>query len=68
MRENRLLAYVQGRQVFDYQLPVSIAGEFGIGSFNDSVWFDNVNLGANFENDLPPQAPRGLNVIKDAGP
>ncbi len=57
---------VDGRQVFSTQLPKGTVGLVGIGSYNDSVYFDNVNVGPSGQVDTqPPQPPRGLRIINE---
>ncbi|MBN1482216.1 hypothetical protein EH223_08160 [candidate division KSB1 bacterium] len=43
-----------------------ITGRMGLGSFNDSVWFDNVSVGPYDQGDfMPPAAPTGLEIVKE---
>ncbi len=65
--ENKTLRVeVDGSEMCRLELPEAASGKIGVGSFNDSVWFDNVNLGPFDQQDVtPPQAPSGLVIIND---
>jgi hypothetical protein len=59
---------VDGQQVFSYDMSdvEAVAGKLGIGSYNDSVWFDNVNVGPYDQGDsIPPAPPSGLVIVND---
>ncbi|MDZ7315893.1 MAG: fibronectin type III domain-containing protein [candidate division KSB1 bacterium] len=76
-RVNRLVVELQGaklrvlcdgRQAFSYTLPEPPQGLIGLGSVNDSVWFDNVNIGPISEWDTtPPSPPHNLRIINQTG-
>lgn len=45
----------------------AITGRIGIGSFNDSAWFDNVNIGPYDQgaDTIPPASPTGLVIVDE---
>jgi len=64
--QQTLSASVSGVPVFQVDLPEALNGKIGIGSFNDSAWFDNVNLGPLDQQDTtPPATPTGLTIINE---
>lgn len=68
LKAGKVRTLVNGQQVFDYVLPAAVTGQVGVGSFNDSAWFDNVNVGPSTLLDTtPPKAPRGLNIVNERG-
>jgi hypothetical protein len=68
LKAGKLRTLVNGQQVFDYALPAAVTGQVGVGSFNDSAWFDNVNVGPSTLLDTtPPNAPRSLNIVDERG-
>jgi len=61
-----LSVFLNGQKVFSQDQQGSVPGQIGLGSFNDMVYFDNVNLEAIAPVDTtPPAAPRGL-VVQSA--
>jgi len=61
-----LSAEVDGLLIFQSDLPEVVNGTIGIGSFNDSAWFDNINLGPLEQQDTtPPAPPSGLVIIDE---
>ncbi|MBN1559456.1 Ig-like domain-containing protein [candidate division KSB1 bacterium] len=68
LTQDILRVSVDGKQVFTHDLSdlAPISGKLGIGSYNDSAWFDNVNVGPYDQGDnTPPAAPSGLVIVTD---
>gem|GEM_PF-967696 len=66
MKSETLSVFLNGQKVFSQDQQGSVPGQIGLGSFNDMVYFDNVNLEAIAPVDTtPPAAPRGL-VVQSA--
>ena len=59
--DSKLSVSVDGASVIEYELPETPQGLLGLGSYNDSVYFDNVGAGIIRDNE-PPKAPGGLKV------
>ena len=57
---------VDGEAILQYDFADAVNGKVAIGSFNDSAWFDNVNLGPLDQQDTsPPAPPGGLSIVSD---
>ena len=68
LKENALRVLVEQQKVISLDLSDQgeITGQIGIGSFNDSAWFDNVNIGPYDQGDTtPPRAPTGLMIVNE---
>jgi hypothetical protein len=66
LKSGKVRTLVNGQQVFNYTLPAAVTGQIGIGSYNDSAWFDNVNIGlSSLLDTTPPKAPQGLSIIDE---
>lgn len=61
----RLRVLVNDSQMVEHELREEIEGKLGVGSYNDSAWFDNVNIGSLQQDDVPPAPPSGLEIISD---
>jgi hypothetical protein len=61
-----LIVAVDGEEALSYELPETVSGKIALGSFNDSAWFDNVNLGPLDQQDTtPPAPPSGLLIVNE---
>ncbi len=69
LKDGELKVAVEQDEVFvlDLNAQGAITGRLGIGSFNDSAWFDNVNMGPydQGEDTIPPVAPTGLQIVDE---
>ncbi|MBN1996893.1 fibronectin type III domain-containing protein [candidate division KSB1 bacterium] len=60
-----LIISVNGGSVPATQFPLSFAGQIGVGSYNDAVLFDNVNIEILSPDDIiPPNSPQNLALVK----
>ncbi len=59
-----LFITVNGEAVPATAFPISMAGQIGLGSYNDAALFDNVNIEILAPEDfLPPNSPRDLELV-----
>ena len=68
LKDTQIRTVVGGRQIFKSTLPETPRGLIGVGSFNDSARFDNVNIGPASQWDTtPPRPPRNLKIVGESG-
>jgi len=57
MQRDTLTVYVNNEPVYSQYLQLNHSGQIGVGSYNDAVYFDNINLEAIKEQDTTAPAP-----------
>ena len=61
MQSDTLTVFLNASPVFSQYLPLKESGQIGVGSYNDAVYFDNINLEAIVQQDkTAPQPPSGI--------
>ncbi len=63
LQNDSLSVFLDDNELFSQFLHVGVSGQVGVGSYNDAVLFDNINLEGNVLGDsIPPAAPSGLKI------